>query len=214
MLIQVCFLVFVILYYTLPSLQSLPDQLDNIRRTVTPKIFVVVSIWFVSIVVPEIAKRATRQKVEPITWQDVVLRMVYFAIVGIAVDALYNWMDAAYGASKGEHGLNLGPVVKKVLTDQFLFSPLVSMPLAAITFLYKDKDFSFSETGKALRAGEFWRRFFPLLMTCWMYFGPVTIAMYSLPLGLVFPVAMTANAAWGIIVVAVASHRPPEGELT
>lgn len=215
-LIQICFVVFVALFYSLPSLQSLPDRISDFRAAVTRPVFVIGSIWLVSILVPEIAKRLTGQKPIPLTWKDVVLRMVYFAVVGMAVDSLYNWMDVAYGASNAAHGLNYSAVVKKILTDQFVFSPLVSMPLAALTFLYQDSGFSASSSMDRLRRGGFWKRFFPLLMTCWMYFGPVTIAMYCLPVGLIFPVAMTANAAWGIIVVAVGTHGGdvPEGGVT
>jgi hypothetical protein len=95
-----------------------------------------------------------------------------------------------------------------------IYSPLVSMPLAAVTFLYRDMQFSWPRTVEALKRGEFWRRFVPLLVTCWMYFGPVTLAMYSLPVELNFPVAMAANAAWGIIVLAVGSNAIPIGERT
>ena len=206
--IQICFVAFVIIYYTVPSMQALPQHVENIRNKVGPKIFVVGLIWFVSIAVPEIAKRVTRTKADPITWRDLILRMVYFATIGLTVDALYTWMGAAYGNT-----LNFSTVAKKVLTDMFLYSPLVSMPLASITFLYRDMDFDWPRTKAALKQGEFWRRFMPLLVTCWMYFGPVTMAMYSLPVVLNFPVAMAANAAWGIIVLAVGANATPKGVL-
>ena len=75
--------------------------------------------------------------------------------------------------------------------------------------MFQDTNFSVSKTVEGLKQGEFAKRFMPLLVTCWMYFGPVTIAMYSLPVELQFPLAMAAQAAWGIIVVAVGSHNQP-----
>jgi hypothetical protein len=203
-LIQICFLIFVVLYYTLPSMHSLPAHVTEYRAKVGPLVFVVGSIWFVSIVVPEIAKLVTRSKGEPITWKDVVLRMIYFAIIGISIDYLYAWMGNAYGREA-----LLGSVTKKVLTDMLLYTPLFSMPLAVITFLFKDRQYSVAATFEGLKQGEFPKRFMPLLVTCWMYFGPVTLAMYSLPVELNFPLAMAAQAAWGIIVVAVGSHEEP-----
>jgi len=207
-LIQICFIAFVIVYYTVPSMQALPQQIEAFKNRIGPKIFVVGIIWFVSILIPEAAKRLTKSKVESLTWKDLTLRMVYFAAIGISVDYLYTWMGATYG-----NGPHLSTVAKKVATDMFLYSPLVSMPLAAITFLYRDMDFSWPRTQAALRQGEFLKRFMPLLVTCWMYFGPVTMAMYSLPVELNFPVAMTANAAWGLIVLSVGANATPEGEL-
>ena len=203
-LIQFCFLVFVILYYTLPSMHSLPTRVTEYRAKVGPIVFVVGSIWFVSIVVPELAKLVTRSKTDPITVKDVVLRMIYFAVIGISIDLLYAWMGKVYGS-----GAKLDVVTKKVLTDMLLYTPLFSMPLAVVTFLFKDTGYSVAKTIDGLKKGEFPKRFMPLLVTCWMYFGPVTMAMYSLPVELNFPLAMAAQAAWGIIVVAVGSHQEP-----
>ena len=204
-LIQVCFLVFVVLYYSVPSLQNLPNQIDAFKKSVGPFTFVVGVIWFVSIGIPEIAKRVTGQKTDPLTWKDLILRMVYFATIGISINLLYDWMNVALGSD-----VHLGTILKKLAMDQLVYSPFFSMPLAVLTFLYRDTKFSTQKSIAMLKNGEFWRRYFPLYATCIMYFGPVCIAMYSLPLGLTFPVAMAAQAAWGIIVVAVGSHELPE----
>ena len=194
-----------VLYYTVPAMHGLPERVTEYRAKVGPMVFVIGSIWFVSIVVPELAKLVTRSKSDPITWKDVVLRMIYFAVIGISIDLLYAWMGRAYGSEA-----TLSIVAKKVLTDMLLYTPLFSMPLAVVTFLFKDSNYSVAKTVQGLKSGEFPKRFMPLLVTCWMYFGPVTLAMYSLPVVLNFPLAMAAQAAWGIIVVAVGSHDAPE----
>ena len=206
-LIQFCFLVFVVLFYTVPSLQNLPDRIDAFKKSIGPLVFVVGMIWFVSIVIPEVAKRATGQKGDRLTWKDLLLRMVYFATIGISINLLYDWMNVAIGSD-----VSPGTILKKLAIDQLIYSPLFSMPLATVTFLYRDTNFSAEKSLLKLKQGEFWKRFFPLYATCIMYFGPVGIAMYSLPLGLTFPVAMAAQAAWGIIVVAVGSHKEVEPE--
>jgi len=208
LLIQFCFLVFVVLFYTVPSFQNLPDLIDAFKTSIGPPTFVVGMIWFVSIIIPEIAKMLTGIKGEKLTWKDLVLRMVYFATIGISINMLYDWMNVAIG-----NDVSPGSIAKKLAIDQLIYSPFFSMPLATLTFLYRDTGFSFEKAIAKLKQGEFWRRFFPLYATCIMYFGPVGIAMYSLPLGLTFPVAMAAQAAWGIIVVAVGSHKEPDTAL-
>jgi hypothetical protein len=195
----------VVLFYTVPSLQNLPDRIDTFKKSVSPLIFVVGMIWFVSIIIPEAAKRLTGLKGDPLTWKDLLLRMVYFATIGISINMLYDWMNVAIG-----NDVAPGTIVKKLAIDQLIYSPLFSMPLATLTFLYRDTNFSVEKSRLKLKQGEFWKRFFPLYATCIMYFGPVGIAMYSLPLGLTFPVAMAAQAAWGIIVVSVGSHKETE----
>ena len=197
-----------VLFYTVPSLQNLPDRIDAFKKSIGPLVFVVGMIWFVSIIIPEVAKRATGQKGDKLTWKDILLRMVYFATIGISINLLYDWMNVAIGSDVAP-----GTILKKLAIDQLIYSPLFSMPLATLTFLYRDTNFSAEKSLLKLKQGEFWKRFFPLYATCIMYFGPVGIAMYSLPLGLTFPVAMAAQAAWGIIVVAVGSHKEPEPAL-
>ena len=195
------------LFYTVPSFQNLPDRIDAFKKSIGPLTFVVGMIWFVSIVIPEVAKRATGQKGDRLTWKDLLLRMAYFATIGISINLLYDWMNVAIGSD-----VSPGTILKKLAIDQLIYSPFFSMPLATVTFLYRDTNFSAEKSLLKLKQCEFWKRFFPLYATCIMYFGPVGIAMYSLPLGLTFPVAMAAQAAWGIIVVAVGSHQEVEPE--
>jgi hypothetical protein len=204
-LIQACFVVFVILYFSTGVLKGLPATIDGFKAKVGEFPFTIVTIWIVSLLVPELAKFVTRQPLTKHTWKSIVTRLAYFATIGFTLVFFYNWMNEVYGTSNDV--LN---VARKVLTDQFVYSALFSMPVAAITFLYEDSGFRFAEMVKRLKQGEFWKRYFPLMVTCLCYFGPVTVVMYSVPLALQFPLAMCAQAAWGIIVVSVGS-REDEG---
>lgn len=200
LLIQFCFVVFVVLFYTVPSWSNLPATIDGLRARYGLW-FPILSVWFVSIVVPEIAQVLTKSRVRPITFGEVAGKLVYFALIGLCLEFLYAWLDSILGSK-----LTFGVVVLKVLFDMLVFSPLLSMPLATLTFLLIDCGYSMPMVREKLAQGEFWKRFFPTLVTCWMYFGPVVIAMYSLPKALNYPVAMAANAAWGLIVTSLGSR--------
>lgn len=200
-LIQIGFLVFVFLYYRTPSLQKLPESVKALRSQFGLA-FTLVSIWIASLVVPEIAKFVTRQNEARVTWKDVPFLMAYYGCIGFLLDVFYSFIGRWVGADA-----SFWTVVKKVLLDQLVFSIFLSMPLGTLVFMFRDGGFKPAGFMKLWRAGEFPKRFFPLLITCWLYFGPVTVAMYSLPVELNFPVSMAAQAAWGIIIVAVASKQ-------
>lgn len=199
-LIQICFVVFVVLFYTVPSWRGLPQTIDGLRAKYGLW-FPLISVWTVSIGVPELAQLLTRNRVRPFSLEELAGKLVYFGFIGLALEFLYSWLDRLLGSE-----LTLGVVIFKVAFDMLVFSPLLSMPLATLTFLLIDNGYSLSVVREKLAAGEFWKRYFPTLVTCWMYFGPVVIAMYSLPKALNYPVAMAANAAWGLIVTTLGSR--------
>jgi hypothetical protein len=203
LLIQVAFLIFVILFYKIPAFAKLPENMDTLKQR-WGLVYTLGSMWFVSILIPEIAKVVTGQRDNRLSWRDILYLMAFYGIMGLALDLFYTTIASIVGSDR-----SVGTLVKKVLLDQLGFSVFFSMPFSAVTFLFRDKDFSISETGKALRQGEFVRRYLPMLITCWMYFGPMAIAIYSLPTELNYPTSMAAQAAWGIIIVAVGTQKKP-----
>jgi hypothetical protein len=198
--IQFCFLVFVVLYYRLPSLSGLPQSVDALRGR-WGYVFTIGSIWIASVCVPELAKLVTRQ-VSTLKLRDILFLMFYYAIVGIALDIFYRSLGSIFG-----QGTDWLTVLKKMLADQLVFSCLISMPLAALTFMFKESNYQFGRFKEMFAEGEFMKRYLSLLATCWMYFGPLTVAIYSVPQALSYPISMAAQAAWGIIIVAVGSRK-------
>jgi hypothetical protein len=201
LLIQVCFLVFVVLFYQFPSLQALPKQADDLKSK-WGLVYTLGSMWIVSIAIPEIAKLVTGQKenrLKPIDW---IYLMVLYGIIGIGLSLFYDATAKIVGTE-----VNFVNVVKKIALDQFVFSVFFSMPFNAISFLFREKGFSIAKTREAIYQGALIKKYFEMLMTCWMYFGPMTVAIYSLPVELNYPVSMAAQAAWGIIVVSVGSQK-------
>jgi len=199
-LIQICFLVFVVLYYAIPSWQTLPETIRAFREK-WGLIFTLGSVWVASLVIPEIAARVTRHERPKTSFAGLLVKLAYFGFIAIAVDTLYIFLSQQLGDKP-----SLGVVIAKIAFDMLVFSPLLSMPVAALTFMWIDSGLRFPVMRQKLAEGDFWKRYFPTLVTCWMYFGPVTIALYSLPLALNFPVSMAAQAAWGLIITSVGSR--------
>jgi hypothetical protein len=199
-LIQICFLVFVVLYYAIPSWQSLPETIRSFREK-WGLVFTLGSVWVASLVIPEIAAIVTRHERPKTSFAGLLVKLAYFGFIALAVDTLYIFLSHQLGDKP-----SLGVVVAKIAFDMLVFSPFLSMPVAALTFMWIDSGLNFAAMRQKLSEGDFWKRYFPTLVTCWMYFGPVTIALYSLPLALNFPVSMAAQAAWGLIITSVGSR--------
>ncbi len=199
-LIQICFLVFVVLYYAIPSWQSLPETIRSFREK-WGLVFTLGSVWVASLVIPDIAAIVTRHERPKTSFAGLLVKLAYFGFIALAVDTLYIFLSHQLGDKP-----SLGVVVAKIAFDMLVFSPFLSMPVAALTFMWIDSGLNFAAMRQKLSEGDFWKRYFPTLVTCWMYFGPVTIALYSLPLALNFPVSMAAQAAWGLIITSVGSR--------
>jgi hypothetical protein len=202
LLIQSCALIFAVLYYRVPALKGVTEFADSARKSLGIW-FVLLSVWFASIVLPEIAKFITRQPAMKMRLKDVAFFLGYYGAIGLIVDGLYRWMGQAIGSDT-----SIRTVLTKIAIDMGPFCILVTMPMITLLYIWKDTDYSLRMTGQKLKDGEFKRRYFNVLATCWMYFGPFTVAMYNLPQQLIFPMSMAAQAGWSIIITVVASRKP------
>ena len=200
--IQIIAVAFVFLYYQVPALQTLPAKVDELKARYGV-FFLFVSIWTVSIVVPEIAKLITRQKEHKLTARDFAFLAVYYALLGLFLENFYILLTQFIGT-----GTDLKTVIIKIAIDQLVMSVFFTMPYVTSFFLWRDSGYNFAQMQERVRQGEFWQRYFPTLITCWMYFGPMTIVIYTLPTALNYPVSMAANAAWSLIMVAMGTRKP------
>ena len=184
----------VIAYYSMPSLQTVSERAADFKaRGGYP--FSALAAVFASLVLPELAKRITRtaQRIEP---RELVFRIGFFAVIGVIVDALYRFLAMAMGTS---HTWDV--VLRKLLFDQFVFAPFVAIPFAAIAFLWRDVGFRFKPTMSGIRTGEFAIRYIPMLITCWAFWIPTLIAIFSMPSRLQFVLYLLTQAAWSLLLI-------------
>jgi hypothetical protein len=65
--------------------------------------------------------------------------IVFWALMGMQVDVLYRFQGELFG-----QGNELAVLIPKVLVDQGLFTPLWSIPLTTLCYLWKNLDFNFA----------------------------------------------------------------------
>ena len=146
-------------------------------------------------VLPEIARVATGRK--RTGGAEMGFQLLFFAALGVYVDLLYLALGAVWGNAP-----DVPTVGKKLLFDQLVSSPLVTIPFSTFAFVWKDGGFSLDRTWNRFRAeGGFLVRYLPTLVTCWGFWGPVLVAVYAMPGDLQFPLFLFAQASWTLLLL-------------
>ena len=147
-----------------------------------------------AVLVPELLAIAVlRQPVPPTIVRDMLFATGVFGLIGISVDVLYAVQVHLFGS-----GNDAATVVKKMLFDQFVYSPVSNFIMVAV-FIWKDQDFRTS-TLRYFASADFWRlRYLPVIIAVWCVWGPGVLVIYFMPTALQFPVASLILSFWILI---------------
>lgn len=156
------------------------------------------------VLVPELARKLSGLRSEITNRRLLLLYVVYFAALGALVAGLQDGMTVVLGDAQ-----DLGGITARIVFDQAIFSPILTMPLAAGVFAWRDAEFRLAGIAEQLRSGELKRRYVRLLVTCWFFWIPVLVAVYAVPLLLQFPLALIAEAAWALLMLALERRTAP-----
>lgn len=154
------------------------------------------------LVVPELARKLSGLRSEITSWRVLLLYIAFFGALGAIVAGLYDAMTGVLGDAQ-----DLPGIATRLVFDQAVFSPLLSMPLATFVFSWRDADFRLAGVAQEARSGDLKQRYARLLVTCWLFWIPVLIAVYAVPLLLQFPLALIAEAAWSLLMLALERRR-------
>ncbi|MDX2065498.1 MAG: hypothetical protein SFX74_07145 [Fimbriimonadaceae bacterium] len=147
-----------------------------------------------SLLIPELAKLASGMPT--VERRDLPFLAVLFGIIGIAVDLLYAALAKAFGTS-----VDVATVLKKMMIDMFMFTPLVSMPLSVIGFALHGDRYEWRRTRARFHSGELAERYISLTLTAWCFWIPAVCVVYAMPSTVQFMVAMFAEAGWALLLV-------------
>lgn len=198
-LIQSCAVAAVVAFYFVPWFQNGAELAQRVKEAGGLP-FAALSTAFAGVVLPEAARWLTLRTRTPVV--KLGFQAAVFAVIGISVDLLYRGLADLFGSQPSPI-----IVVKKVLFDQFVYSPSFSILLSTLAFLWEVQGFSFRRTRNALSHGGFLRAYLPLLVTCWCFWIPVNAATYSLPSKVQFILFLFAQGAWSLLLVHIAGER-------
>lgn len=189
-LIQICAVCIVALYYLSPGVQSATESLARLKAAGGFP-FSFLATAFAGAILPEAAKRLTL-RARPTPRGDMAFQLVFFGLMGVMVDFQYQLLGAVLG-----QGVSPDILVKKLVCDQFVGTPFVSIPLSCVAFLWKDQDFAF----RRFAPGAFIGRFGPMIVSAWAFWIPVVAAVYCMPGNLQFCLFLCAQAAWSLLLL-------------
>lgn len=129
-------------------------------------------------------------------------QFMMWALLGIIIDTFYTLQSHLFGQGANWHNL-----LPKVLFDQFIFTPLVSLPFIVSWFLLLEKNYVFSAWFRSLTLTTLIPRILPLWATC-LGFWPFMLAIiYALPNDLQFPLFLFGNAAYSILMIFIVRRQ-------
>jgi len=201
-LVQAAALAMVVLYYREPHTRAFADGIAALKASSgVPGVLVTGAV--AGGLMPEVAKALTgRLKgVSPAWFRKTLFTALVYAFIALFVDIFYKCLAATVGNDSSP-----GTVLVKTLIDQFVFSPFLSIPFATAMFDWRSVEFSLPRLGEVLRNKWYSTKVMPGLVLCWVFWPPVLLCAYAMPLSLQFVFCMIIEAAWSIIFVFIASH--------
>lgn len=181
-------------YYVLPGAPAAMASVAQIKRDGGLPLSALATA-IAGAIFPEIARVATGRK--RTGGLEMGFQLLFFGTIGILIDLTYRIMGLIFGNDP-----NVATVAKKVVADQLIFAPFISIPFSTAAFAWKDSGFSVGRTANSFRAhGGFVAKCLPTLVTCWGFWAPVLIAVYAMPGDLQFPLFLAAQTAWSLLLL-------------
>lgn len=197
-LVQAIAVALVIGYYQVPAVTRFADEVGRLKAS-SGLIGAFLAGAFAGSIVPEIAKTVTRQhRAADDHWGRAIWVGFTYGLVAVAVDVFYKLQSRWFG-----DGTDAATLAIKTAVDMFVFSPIISIPLAAALINWYGSRFSRQFLRTLLTRDFYMREVVGAMPLCWAYWIPVLICSYSLPLALQFSFSMLAEGAWTILFVFV-----------
>lgn len=189
-----CGLAVLLLAYAIsPAVQSGLAQWGGVKQAWGYP-FAFASYVAFAVVVPEALSHLVLK--EPWT-RKAALNMLFaglvFGCIGITVDLFYALQVQLFG--EGNDWLTIG---KKMLLDQFVYSPMTNFAVIAM-LAWRDDGFSARTWRRVVSADFLSRSYMPVLVALWCVWIPGVLVIYFMPTALQFPVASIILSFWILI---------------
>lgn len=136
-------------------------------------------------------------------WKQGAVLIVFWALKGVEVDALYRAMAWIFGT-----GVDVRTIVLKGFVDQFIYCPLVAVPGTVLAYEWIESHFSARTVLADLRAGHWYRRR-GLAVLCSSYgvWLPAVGVIYALPTPLQLPLQNLELCFYTLLVAHVTKRK-------
>ncbi|MGC4073285.1 MAG: hypothetical protein QM760_12365 [Nibricoccus sp.] len=143
-------------------------------------IFAIVSTGLFGGLLPFLYLKASSNRY---TWSQGALITAFWAYKGFEIDLWYRVLASLVG-----EGNSPGIVASKMFLDQFVYCPLIAVPLTTLAYAYAETHFNTRAVLTDLRAPRWYaRRVLPLLISNIGVWVPAVCIIYALPTPLQLP---------------------------
>jgi hypothetical protein len=200
-------LALVVSYYQVPALAGFWESVAAFK-THWSFAFSCVSTMFAAAIMPACIQRFMGVLPQLGSGKRLMLLMLFWGYRGMEIDLFYHFQTWLFG-----DGHDAATLVKKVLVDQFIMSPIWFVPTYVIALRWVMLGGSWASIRPTLNR-EFWTLTCPMvLITNWLVWIPALALVYSLPAALQFPL-FSVVMCFFILVVTVMTRRKEETDTT
>lgn len=197
-------LALVVSYYQIPALAGFWESLGAFK-TRSAFAFSCISTMFAAAIMPTCIQRLMGTLPREGGAKRLVLLMLFWGYRGMEIDLFYHLQTWLFG-----DGHDAATLVKKVLVDQFIMSPIWFVPTYVIALRWVELGGSWRRTRPTLNR-EFWTRTCPtVLITNWLVWIPALALVYSLPAALQFPLFSVVMCFFILVVTVMTREKNVE----
>ncbi|MBK1827473.1 hypothetical protein [Haloferula rosea] len=201
LLVQSVMVGVLVAYYLCPPVAGFLDRIAMIKTESGYWFSIAVGI-IAGGVLPEVLRWVVLQRVK---WSkrnttNVLFAIPFWSFIGILVDWFYRRQAEWFGDEA-----SLAVVVPQVLIDQFVFTPVLTAPMTAILYDWKDAGFQWSRSFLTTR---YYRdSIFPTLVAIWCVWIPIVTVLYTLPETVQIPLYALALTLWVMLYTWMSEDR-------
>jgi hypothetical protein len=200
LLLHASALLLVIAYYTSAQVRQICAQLADVKHH-GELVFSAITAALAGALLPELAKAIMLgdRTLDRKRLNDITFHLAIFALSGVIVDVQYHLTALLLG----DHA-DLKTVIKKILFDQCVTTPIYGTPYWLVMFSLRAHRFNPIATVREFSPRWYKQKVLPLLIPGWAFWTPMVALIYSLPGPLQFCLYCFALAAWSLLMVFVA----------
>jgi hypothetical protein len=207
LIVQSLMLALVVAYYFVPATHAAFAVLAEAKRS-GGICFTIVASALAGGVLPEIFVIAIFQhgKITRTNVGNVLFGIGLWALDGALVDLFYRLQIVLFGSV-----VSVAVVFKKVLLDQFVFTPFLTTPLGMFCYEWKNQDYSPAGMSRTLTLAFYKSKTFPAIVAAWGVWIPLVSVIYSLPPLLQIPLFILALTFWVMLFNFISARNTKTG---
>ena len=138
------------------------------------------------------------------TWAQGSVITAFWAYKGIEIGLWYRFLAWSVGEGTGP-----GSVITKMLLDQFVYCPIVAIPLTVLVYDWCEHRFSGAALAAEVRAPRWYaRRALPMLISNLGVWVPAVCIIYALPTALQLPLQNIVLCFFTLLLAHISKRAP------